>query len=204
MGLMKDNADKIDNSLVDALSYLGGGFMLIVMVVFAAGFFLATIGRRFWPITADNIITKVPYYCELVLAQQNYTNLYRLSLMVRSGVRMEEALQTAHDSCGRGALKIDFERSIGALKSGKKWASAMSILHPTDRAALMLAADRDQIATNLNNIAAQYNSIYKQRIGAFTPTLKVLSAFAMSLSGFVLFAQTTMPMLQLSANMMSN
>jgi general secretion pathway protein F len=204
MGLMKDNADKIDMTLINVLSYTGGGFMLIVMLVFSSFFLLATAGRRFFPTTADNIIAKVPYYCELVLAQEYFTNLYRLSLMVKSGVRMEEALQTAHESCGRGALKADFERSMHALKTGQKWASGMTILHPTDRAALMLAADRDQIATNLNNIAAQYNSIYKQRMGAFTPTLQILSAFAMSLSGFVLFGQTTMPMLQLSANMMSN
>ncbi len=203
MGLMKENADKIDNSLVNALSYAGGAFMLIVMIVFAAFFWLATFGRRFFPTTADNIITKIPYYSEIVLAQENYTNLYRLSLMVRSGVRMEEALKTAYEACRRGALKEDFGRSMRALKSGQKWATGMTILHPTDRAALMLAADRDQIATNLNNIAAQYNALYKQRIGAFTPTLQVMSAFAMSLSGFVLFGQTVMPMLQLSANMMN-
>ena len=204
MGLMKENADKIDNSLVDALSYAGGGFVLVVMVTFALFFWLATVGRRFFPTTADSIIIKIPYYSEIVLAQENYTNLYRLSLMVRSGVRMEDALQTAYESCRRGALKEDFGRSMRALKSGQKWATGMTILHPTDRAALMLAADRDQIATNLNNIAAQYNSLYKQRIGAFTPTLQVMSAFAMSLSGFVLFGQTVMPMLQLSANMMAN
>ena len=204
MGLLKDNADKIDNTLTDVISNISGIFILTVMILFAAFFWLATVGRRFWPTTADNIIAKIPYYCELVLAQENYTNLYRLSLMVRSGVRMEEALKTAHESCRRGALKEDFHRSMVALKAGQKWASGMTILHPTDRAALMLAADRDQIATNLNNIAAQYNSIYKQRIGAFTPTLKMLSALAMSLAGFVLFAQTTLPLLQLSANMMSN
>ena len=204
MGLMKENKDKIDNSLVDFLSYTGGAFMAAVMITFAGFFWLATFGRRFFPTTADNIITKIPYYSEIVLAQENYTNLYRLSLMVRSGVRMEEALKTAHEACRRGALKEDFQRSMVALKNGQKWATGMTILHPTDRAALMLAADRDQIATNLANIAAQYNSLYKQRIGAFTPTLQVLSAFAMSLSGFVLFGQTVMPMLQLSANMMAN
>ncbi len=202
MGLMKENKDKIDNSLVDFLSYAGGAFMATVMITFAVFFWLATVGRRFFPTTADNIITKIPYYSEIVLAQENYTNLYRLSLMVRSGVRMEEALKTANEACRRGALKEDFQRSLVALKNGQKWATGMTILHPTDRAALMLAADRDQIATNLANIAAQYNSLYKQRIGAFTPTLQVLSAFAMSLSGFVLFGQTVMPMLQLSANMM--
>jgi general secretion pathway protein F len=201
MGLMKENADKIDNSLVNVLSYTTGGFMMVAMLVFGSFFWLATVGRRFFPNTADNIISKIPYYCELVLAQENYTNLYRLSLMVRSGVRMEEALKTAHESCGRGALKEDFQRSMHALKQGQKWASGMTILHPTDRAALMLAADRDQIATNLNNIAAQYNSIYKQRIGAFTPTIKVLSALSMSLAGIILFLQTSMPMLQLAANM---
>jgi general secretion pathway protein F len=204
MGLMKENADKIDNSLVNGLSYAGGGFMMIILVLFAGFFWLATIGRRFFPTTADNIIIKVPYYSEIVLAQENYTNLYRLSLMVKSGVRMEEALKTAWESCRRGALKDDFERAMKALKVGQKWATGMTILHPTDRAALMLAADRDQIATNLNNIAAQYNSLYRQRISQFTPTMQVLSAFAMSLSGFVLFGQTVMPMLQLSANMMNN
>jgi general secretion pathway protein F len=204
MGLMKENAGKIDMSLANGLSYAGGGFMMVVLVLFSALFWLATVGRRFFPTTADNLIVKIPYYSDIVLSQQNFINLYRLALMVKSGVRMEDALKTAHSSCGKGALKEDFGRALLALKNGQKWASGMMILHPTDRAALMLAADRDQIATNLNNIAAQYNALYKQRIGTFTPTMQLMAALAMSLSGMVMFMQTTMPMLQLSANMMND
>ncbi len=204
MGLMKDNADKVDTTMSDIFMNGGGIFMIIVLVVFFSLFWLATVGRRLFPTTADSLITKIPYYSDLVLAQQNFVNLYRLSLMVKSGVRMEDALKTAYSACGKGALKEDFGRALVALKNGQKWASGMTILHPTDRAALMLAADRDQIATNLNNIAAQYNSIYKQRIAVFTPTMQLMAALSISIAGLVMFMVTTMPMLQLSANMMSN
>ena len=204
MGLMKDNASKVDMTLPNLFSDCGAVFMLVVLVVFSALFWLATIGRRLFPNTADQLISKIPYYSDIVLAQQNFINLYRLALMVKSGVRMEDALKTAHGACGKGALKEDFGRALLALKNGQKWASGMQILHPTDRAALMLAADRDQIAVNLNNIAAQYNAIYKQRISTFTPTMQLMAALSISLSGLVMFMETTMPMLQLSANMMSN
>jgi general secretion pathway protein F len=77
------------------------------------------------------------------------------------------------------------------------------MLHPTDRAALALAADRTQIAENLNMIANQAQEIYLQRVNSFAPVLMVMSAFAMTLAGVVMFGQSVLPMLQVTAKMLN-
>ncbi len=204
MSIMQSAGDTINTGWVDATATYGGILMVVLMVIMGLLFWLATVGRTLFPIIADKIIMKIPMYSDMVLDQDNYINLHRLSLLVRAGVRMEEALKTSYDSAKRGALKEDLGRSLIALRKGEKWATGMKTLHPTDRAALMLASDRDQIATNLENLAAQYQNLYIQRISVVAPTLQVVSALALSMSGIVLFGQTVLPMLQLSAGIINN
>lgn len=202
MDLIAANKEMTSMGFIEGLSLWTGILMVIVLVVFSGFLWLATIGRRLFPGPAERIIMKVPYYSDIVLAQDNYINLHRFALLVRAGVRMEEALTTSYQGIKRGALKEDFKRALEALRKGKKWAAGMQTLHPTDRAALMLASDREQIATNLENIGAQYQALYIQRISVFTPFLQVLAASAMSIAGLILFAVSVLPMLQVSAGMM--
>jgi general secretion pathway protein F len=164
-------------------------------------FLLATVGKKIAPVLADNIILQIPFYREMMLAQDNYINMHRLSLLARSGVRMEEALKSTYENCKAGALREDFNNALTALKKGQKWASGMKMLHPTDRAALMLASDREQIAENLENIADQYQALYIQRVELFAPVMQVAAALSMTLAGIVLFGVSILPMLQVSARL---
>ena len=204
MTLINEAKSSLNLGWINTLSWWSGIFMAIVLVLFFFMFFLATIGRKLFPSVAERIIMKVPFYREIVMAQDNYINLHRLSLLARSGVRMEDALRSTFESCRPGVLKDDLGRSLDALRRGQKWASGMTMLHPTDRAALMLAADREQIAVNLENIGDQYQSLYIQRLAVFAPTLQVIAAIAVSVAGIVLFGVSVLPMLQVSAGLMSN
>ena len=202
MSLMSSNKDMVNLTIINAAAKWGGISMVVILVIFFALFWLATVGKKFFPIWADSVILKIPYYSEMVLAQGNYINLHRLALLIRAGVRMENALQTSYDSSPPGALKADFGRALDSIRKGQKWATGMKTLHATDRAALLLSSDRDQIAQNLENLASQYQSLYIQRISTFAPMLQIAAAFSITLAGMVLFGQSVLPMLQVSAGML--
>jgi len=162
---------------------------------------VASIGRRIAPIHADKLIMKIPYYKDLVLSKNNYIVLYGLALLVKSGVRTEEALRLSAEAAPKGALRRDLTNAMTAVKSGRDWAPEMVTLHPTDKAALLSAADRTQIAITLNTLAGQYRELYGQRLATLVPLINLVAALFMSLAGGILFAESILPMLMASKNM---
>lgn len=201
MSLMKSNKDLINTDFINTLAWWSGLMMAIFLIILTSLFLLSTVVKRIVPVIADRIILKIPFYREMILAQDNYINMHRLSLLAKSGVRMEEAIKSTLDNCKPGALREDFKGALNSLKKGQKWASGMRMLHPTDRAALMLASDREQIAENLENIAEQYQNLYIQRVALFTPVMQIAAALSITLSGIILFGVSILPMLQVSARL---
>ena len=173
--------------------------MLTLMGV--VGFFgwLGTVGRRIFPDIADGIILRIPFYKDLILAKNNHVTLYKLGLLVNSGVRIEEALSITETAAPRGALRTDLRRALNAMRSGKPWAAAMKTLHSTDKAALGTSSDRNDVSRTLQMLANNYADLYIARIQIFAPTLSLIAAIFMTLAGGLLFAQTILPMLQLAA-----
>lgn len=173
------------------------GAVIGVILVFSA--MLATlggVGRRLFPVKADHLIMKIPYYRDLILSRNNYTILYGLALLIKSGVRVEEALRLAMDSAPKSALKNDLARALLAVQQGKPWAMAMQTLHPTDKAALSSSMDREQISRTLDALARQYRELYAQRLSSFVPTLNMAAALLLSIAGAIMFGLTILPMLQ--------
>jgi general secretion pathway protein F len=170
------------------------------MSVLAVLALMATVGRRLFPDFFDALIVKLPYYRELVLAQTNYVTLYKLGLLIKSGVRVEESLALTSESCPRGGLRTDLIRAVGAVRSGRPWGTTLATLHSTDRAALSVSTNREDVARTLDVLAIQYRDIYVQRISTFSPALQMIAAVFMSLAGAILFGLTILPMLQLSAS----
>lgn len=196
--MFSGNADiqvKWVETLGNVLTWVMGAMLLVL----GAFVWMATIGRQLLPNFFDQIIVKIPYYRELVLAQNNYVTLYKLGLLVKSGVRIEESLQLTWEGCPRGALRTDLHNALTAVRAGRSWGATMITLHATDRAALSASADREDIARTLDVLAIQYRDIYVQRISSFAPALQLVAALFMSLASGVLFGETVLPMLQLSA-----
>lgn len=184
-------------TLGSALSYV----MIVLLTIFAGLLWLGTVGRRMMPTFADKIILKIPYYKDLILSRNNYVILYKLGLLIRSGVRIEEALSLTEEGSPKGALKNDLRAALGAVRSGRPWASVMATLHATDRAALVSSTDREDIARTMDMLSTQYRDLYIQRMTSFAPVLQLISALFMTLAGGVLFGLTILPMLQLAAGM---
>lgn len=163
---------------------------------------LATVGRRIAPDKVDAFILKLPVMRDIVISQDNYIGLYRMSLLVRAAVPLNEVLASCAESTRPGALKEDFKRAYNGLKRGEKWAKYMMTLHPTDRAALMLMPDIDELSKNLNYMAEQSKALYLQRLGVVSPTMDIISAMMISVAGFIVLVVTTVPQLQLVAEIM--
>jgi general secretion pathway protein F len=179
------------------------GVIIAIILVFAGMLaMLGGVGRRLFPVPADNLIMKIPYYRDLILSRNNYTILYGLALLIKSGVRVEEALRLSMDTAPKSALKNDLALALLAVQQGKPWAMAMKTLHPTDKAALASSMDREQIARTLDALARQYRELYAQRLGSFVPTLNMAAALLLSIAGGIMFGLTILPMLQAGQGVM--
>lgn len=185
-------------TLANAAGYFMGFLTLVMLILVLISF----VGKRVSPQLADAIILKIPVYKDLVLAQKNYISFYGMSLLVKVGVQMEMALALTAESAEKGALRDDFIRARDAVRAGREWAVVMNTLHPTDRAALAAAMDREQVNRSLMAIARQYKQLYVQRLGVAVPTLTALGGFFMSLSGVIMFGVTVLPMMQAMQEML--
>jgi general secretion pathway protein F len=180
------------------------GVALVWIMGIKAGIFLlfawiGTAGRMLSPDLADKFILKIPYYKDLVLSRNSYVVLYKLSLLVKSGIRIEECLALTAEGSPKGAMRTDMYRSLNFIRRGKNWANGMETLHPTDRAALSCSPDRNDTADSLTLLANQYRDLYMSRIKSFAPVMQTMAALYMSAAGAEMFFLTMLPMLQFAA-----
>lgn len=195
----KMTADKLDLSFIDFLSNIVGYSMLFFFSIFLFLFLLGTVVRMIAPTFADSIILKIPFYKDLILAKNNYIVLYGLAVMINSGVTMEQSLTLSARNTNKGSLKDDLLRAVDAIRKGKPWAQAMKTFHATDRAALSVSADKEQIASTLDSLSYQYREDYKRVIESFGPSMQLLAALYLVLASGILFGYTMLPMLQVAA-----
>jgi general secretion pathway protein F len=183
----------------DSIATYSSIFMGLFFAFLLFVLFLSTIGRWMMPTKADRIIMRIPIVKDLVLAKNNYTALFGLSMLIESGVSMEQSLFISAKSTRRGQMQEDFKSAHSAVRKGKPWATAMYGLHPTDKAALSTSEDREQIARSLVAIADQYKAIYASKIAITAPLLQSVAALFLLIGGGVLFGMSILPMLQVSA-----
>lgn len=196
----KDGSVNID--WINTAGFISGYTMVALLAVGMGFWLLSSVGRRVMPVQADRLILKIPYYKDLILSRNNFVVLYGLALLIKSGVRIEEALRLSAEGAPRGALKADLLAAQAAVKTGKPWAKAMTTLHPTDKAALLSATDREQVAHTLDTLAAQYRELYGQRLASFVPALNLVAALFMSIAGGLIFGQSILPMLMATQGLM--
>jgi general secretion pathway protein F len=192
----------IDIGWINTSATVMGYTMAVIMVIGFLFWLLASVGRQIAPVQADKIILKVPYYKDLVLSRDNFVVLYGLALLIKSGVRTEEALRLSAVSAPKGALRTDLTNATAAVKNGRPWPRAMQTLHATDVAALLSASDREQVASTLDTLANQYRELYGQRLASFVPMINLVAALCMSLAGAILFGQSILPMLMSAQGLM--
>ena len=182
------------------LYFIGLQSVVIAILLFLVA--LGTIGRRIAPDRVDALILKIPIMRDIVISQDNFIGLYRLSLLIQAGIPINEALTSCAESTRPGALREDFKRAVKGMSRGEKWAKFMMTLHPTDRAALLLMPDADELAKNLSYMAEQAKALYLQRLNVVAPIMNIVSAIMMSVAGFIILIVTTIPQLILVQDIM--
>jgi general secretion pathway protein F len=169
-----------------------------VTILMVGVLFYSIVLRPFAPAMVDRGILKIPFYRDMVMAKTNYMVFFGLAVLLKAGLRVEEAISLTVNTTPKGELRNDLERAQKALIHGsaQPWPYAMTMLHPTDRAALATAQDRTQTARTIEDLAIQYQMLYRSRLELFVPVMQILAAVFLSFAGFVLFAVSTVPLLQ--------
>jgi general secretion pathway protein F len=197
--LVQMSKAKIDNGW--AIALMDTTFVLVAFlgVMLSAVAAVSTIGRIIDPIQSDKIIHKIPFFRDVLMARINFITLFGLSAMIENGVPMERSLRIAAESTRNGLLKNDLMKASKAVENGRPWAQKITTLHPTDRAALSSALDRDQLARSIKSLSAQYKMLYQERLEAMTPVLMMTSSLLLVIAGAVLFGLGVEPLLQVAA-----
>lgn len=186
------------------LAYIVGYVMLGLLILMVLLFLLGTVGRVIAPRLADAIILRIPFYKSIVLSKEHFVAFYGMGLLVKTGVRMENAFALMVDTTRAGALREDFRRAHAAVKQGKPWANALHTLQATDRAALGSSMDREQVSEAMESISLTYRDLYAQRVALLAPILQVLAALGLIISGLMMFGLTVLPVLQVATKMLSH
>lgn len=200
--LIKAGGKSVDVGWIQTAGDVLGWLMAVMLFFGLTALFVGSVLKRIFPVQIDKFIMKIPFYKDMVLAKNNFIVFYGLGLLVRSGVRMEDALRLSGEGAPKGALRRDLLNGAQAVKTGRNWPVVMETLHPTDRAALMSATDREQIANTLDALAVQYRDLYAQRLATFVPAINLVAAVFLSISGGLMFGMTILPMLQASQGLL--
>jgi general secretion pathway protein F len=173
-------------------------------VIMGGVFFYGVVIRPFAPAAVDRGILKIPFYRDMALAKTNYMVFFGLGVLLKAGLRVEEALELSIESAPKGELRNDLERARTAIVKGsvKPWPFYMTMLHPTDKAALATAQDREQTARTIEELAITYQTLYRSRLELFVPSVQAFSAVFLALAGFVLFGVSVIPLMQSTSSIM--
>jgi general secretion pathway protein F len=197
--LMRMAGDKVN---VDWAVTMGVWSVNTMYMIVGVMVFLLLLGqiRKFVAASfCDSIIAKIPFYKDLIFARNNYTTLYGLSMLVSSGVNLEESLRLSAEVAKSGHFHEHLKKAVEAMRTGNPWARELKQLHPTDIAALSTSQDRDQTAHALESISRQYKQLFIQRLQWLAPSLQSISMIFLVLSGIVMFGQAVLPVLQFSS-----
>lgn len=187
-----------DVGWVMTLAHVVTAIAAVLGAVLGGIFFYGVVLRPFAPATVDRGILRIPFYRDMALAKTNYMVFFGLAVLLKAGLRVEEAIKLTIDAAPKGELRNDLERALKAIVKGsaQPWPYVMTMLHPTDKAALATAQDRTQTAKTIEDLALQYQALYRSRLELFVPALQLVGAVFLSLAGFVLFGVSVIPLMQ--------
>jgi general secretion pathway protein F len=202
--LFKLTESPVDWGWLDMLSYATGAATLVLMLLGIFLFFLVGVGQRIFPQFSDAIVMKLPYLKDLVFTRDNFVSLYRFSLMVKAGVSLEEALDTTYSDTRKGALKEDLSRALMNVKTGRPWAEDFRTVHPTDKASLSMATDKERLGEILEQVADQNKSIYIRRLEVLQPIMATIGGLSMILVYAITGLYSIVPFSELFGKLMSD
>ena len=173
-------------------------FVLATFILVIAFLLMVFVFKPMAPLFIDKIIVRLPLFRDLVMNQNHYITFLTLSRLIQEGVRLEGAFDVVMDTTAEGELKQDLRRAQDALHRGDpQWGATMKYLDPTDRAALATAREREQIARALKAVADMKKATYSSILKMVVPALQTFAYFLMAWAGFLIFAISTIPAMEM-------
>lgn len=196
--IMRSAGDAVNIDWAFWIAHVLAVLIILLLVTFISLFLIAYVFKPIAPTLSDDLTLKIPVFRDLVLSKTYYSVFYGLSLLISSGVRLKESLELAAENAPPGAIKDDLLRSVEELEKGGQWASKMAHLQQTDRACLETSQDREEIANAFMVVATFHRINYAKRIEQVVPALGFIANMFMAMAGFLIFAMTMLPNLQLT------
>lgn len=188
-------AMNVDISWLDPFAYSALYSMLFLFSFFIFFTLLGTLGRVIAPNAADSLIVKIPMYKDLVLSKMNYVTIYQLSRLIEKGIPLKVALSKTTENTQAGKLKSNLAQAIINLNEGKEWSDAMETFSPMDRAGLRASTDAVKISRTLKDLSLQYKNTYQRAVARVATTLFFIGMIYLGIAALLLFAYTTIPVL---------
>lgn len=179
--------DPYGNAALYSMTFLFSMFVFFTL--------LGTLGRVVAPNAADSLIIKIPMYKDLVLSKMNYVTIYQLSRLIEKGIPLKVALSKTTENTEPGKLKSNLDSAILNLNEGREWSDAMETFSPMDRAGLRASTDAVKISRTLKDLSLQYKNTYQIAVGRVATTLFFIGMIYLGIAALLLFAYTTIPVL---------
>jgi type II secretory pathway component PulF len=190
-------SDEVDIDWILTMSDVMGIIIAAVMVIVVLLFVLTALVKPINPGFADRIIRRLPMYRDLSLNKTHYIVFYTLSRLVDSRIPINDAMKVVINSSPKGEVRQDLIRSLGALEAGNaSWAMKMENINAIDKASLVTSQDVTDVVRAIRNVANSKKDDYARSTRRTVPILQAMGYAMMATSGFLLFAITTIPTVQ--------
>jgi general secretion pathway protein F len=171
--------------------------IVIIMAVITVLIFAILLLRPVLPVVSDGLILKIPMIRDIIMSQRYYVTFYSLSRMLASGVRLDDAFRISIRNTPSGVIRSDLENALKAIIAGRlDWGKEMKHIDAADRAAILTAQNIDDVTESMRNVAKGKRDMYLYKISIFTPTLSAIGFITLMIAGVVIFAVSTIPMME--------
>lgn len=158
--------------------------------------------RKFNPLGSDRLLSKIPIASDVFLGKERYLGMYSLSVMLEQPMEMGKIMDSVRASLPTGLLSYEIDQAKSRLEQGLPWESAFASLSPIERTALKGAATREQLSSLFSRIATQTKERYAKARFRLAMWAQMSAAISLVGAGGVLFAISTIPILQSSSSLM--
>lgn len=181
------------------LGYVISAIMLAMLLGIGMLFFVHHVVRKVDGVRADRFTQAIPLWRDIALAREAYLTYFSVSSLVGASLGLETAFETAAQGAARGKLFEEMRQASQSVRVGAPWMDALSSLGPIDKAALKGATDRIQLGSIFENLAIQHKTRYAKSRHTASVMLQGIAALCLTASGVILFALSTLPLLQASS-----
>lgn len=180
------------------LSYILMSIMVVLSFFGLAVSINHFIVRRYAPLVADALTMRLPLVRDALLGKEQYLCMHSISALLSQEIEIEKALLSSLEGISEGACKQEVLEASESVRQGQPWVNSLISLPAIDKAALRGASNRTQLSQIFGKIALRHKERYGSSRTSLALILQTIAAVSLVGAGGVLFALSTLPILQSS------